>query len=39
MGENDDPTLDIEDFPIACPKCGSQMRLFGIESGGKRRDI
>ena len=39
MREQDDVTLDIEDFPIACPMCGSQMRLFGIEWESKRRDI
>jgi len=38
MGEQDD-ILDIEDFPIVCPKCGSQMRLFAIEWETKRRDI
>jgi hypothetical protein len=36
---DDVSTLDLEDFPIACPKCGSQMRLFAIEWEGKRRDI
>jgi hypothetical protein len=39
MDENADSTLDIEDFPIACPECGSQMRLFGVEWESKRRDI
>jgi hypothetical protein len=27
MDEDDDSTLDLEDFPIACPNCSSQMRL------------
>jgi hypothetical protein len=39
MDEGDDSTLDLKDFPIACPKCSSQMRLFAIEWEGKRRDI
>jgi predicted RNA-binding Zn-ribbon protein involved in translation (DUF1610 family) len=39
MDENDNSTLDIADFPIACPKCGNQMRLFAIEWETERRDI
>jgi hypothetical protein len=39
MGEEDDSTPDIEDFPIACSNCGSQMRLFAIEWETKRREI
>jgi hypothetical protein len=39
MGEEDDSTPDIEDFPIACSNCGSQMRLFAIEQETERREI
>jgi hypothetical protein len=39
MGEEDDSTPDIEDFPIAYPHCSSQMRLFAIEWETKRREI
>ena len=39
MHEDDDSTLDLKDFPIACPNCGSQMRLFAIEWDTKRGDI
>jgi hypothetical protein len=36
---DDDSTLDLEDFPIACPKCSVQMRLFAIEWETERRDL
>jgi hypothetical protein len=39
MGKQDDFILVIEDFSIACPECGSQMRLFAIEWETERRDI
>jgi hypothetical protein len=39
MDEDDDSTLDLEDFPIACPKCSVQMRLFAIEWETERRDL
>jgi hypothetical protein len=39
MGEEDDSSPDIEDFPIACPNCGSQMRLFAIERETEGREI
>jgi predicted RNA-binding Zn-ribbon protein involved in translation (DUF1610 family) len=39
MDENDASTIDIEDFSIACPECGSQMRVFAIEWETERRDI
>jgi hypothetical protein len=39
MNEDYDSSLDIEDFPIACPNCDSQMRLLAIKWDTKRRDI
>ena len=37
--DDHEPSLDFEELPIVCPKCGYQMRLFGIEWETDRRDL
>jgi len=39
MDANNEPPINIEDFPIMCLDCHQEMRLFGIEWDSERVDI
>ena len=34
-----DAPINIEDFPVICPVCDQEMRLFGIEWDTERVDV